>query len=298
MADIDPLSIFFTIVKFAVAILAIVIFTAFYQSIFTEIKTNDLERYSIEAAEVIMSSPALTESRYVFDKAKLDFTNFKFVYVAHHCEFDYSAEVEDLISGRRWRFYGYTPSDALESDSKPLVTDKKIRKFYVTLNFPNETRKAPYYGTVNQTQLTITAYDSLFTRITCLVEKSFVQKEVLSYTIPGCIRNSEDAALCLSLKRYDPYVVCYYAQPTDPRSGGNIRYADCRYMPQEIKFEDTYIRVGPNLDFTGEKVVKTYPLKAAGARCDTITSSDKDKIITKSDPDPVATVLICVEDAK
>ncbi|MCX6815673.1 MAG: hypothetical protein NT120_02385 [Candidatus Aenigmarchaeota archaeon] len=288
MAEFDPISIFFFLIKIFAAILAIVFFFVLYSGFSKEVVSNDLGSYSMEVSEIISDSPLFTTSKYVFDTAKLDAVNNKYVNIGHQCEFDYSASLQDLVTGDMWRFFGYS-SDILTLSGKEVV----IKNLFVAVNSSDDMK-------VHPARLLIFPYDRGFTRITCMVQRSFYQKEVLNLTLANCMKTDDDPSVCFSLRRNaaNNDLACFYAI-SDDGLVRTVKWHDCRYLPVDIKFEDTYLKADPNNE--GNKIITTYPLtvspSSAEIDCTNIKNPDKMAYIAKK-TDSVTTVMICMKEIK
>ena len=118
MADLDPVRIFFYVVKVAAVILMLVFFTMLFSTIADTERGKDLERFSTSIGEALMSSDVVAE-KYIFDPVKLDEImatadgveeNPGELPFLRQCNFGYYAELEDIVTGDKWQF-GYKATD-------------------------------------------------------------------------------------------------------------------------------------------------------------------------------------------
>ncbi len=322
--EIEPLNIFMFMMRIAPVIVTIVIIATFFFLLQTEIKTDEVERASLEITENLFSSPELTAGKYVFDPDKLAQydqsnagrkTELSFL---RTCSLGYFAEIENLQSGSKWEF-GYNPTGLrgikqneikiflegtiASGTSAHLATpsyiiNKPERTFIASLQNKNPDRLSEFYGTVDQAKVTVTTINTWLTRSTCLVEKAFTLKERQEMEMPCMLIN--DAPPCgFSLQRHpnDQNLACNFQRDSiDVQNGRSGREHDCRYLPPEIKFQDIDLTFSePPPEF--KKKIVAYPIKegesppfgCADAKAGTITAGKNDD---------VQTVLLCTEDVK
>ncbi|MBI4176374.1 MAG: hypothetical protein HY518_04155 [Candidatus Aenigmarchaeota archaeon] len=288
MTEFEPMKTFFFILKVVLVILFVAILSAFWTSLFTEVKTGDLDRFSVEIFESIASSD-LTSSRYIFlpdkldeyDQSALPERDRRELAFARACTFSYYAVIDDL-SGKSWEF-GYVPDSNLRSN----VVEQKRREFDISIIEKKPSRPENFYETTRPAKLYLTVYDTWFTRITCEVEKAYVTKNVGK--LEAC-KTGWGGVHCAALKRSGSDA-CYFFVA----GALEISNSDCRYMPPEIEFENFYegtISIREKGIDPSKAVLKFYPVKQV-ADC-TELKNNPDAYMPGVG-DNVQTVKVCAE---
>lgn len=298
MADIDAEKIVMYLIEIIIAVFVVLFFILLYSALSHQFSEEDLQRTSFEISQSFVSSQ-LTSSKNVFDRAKLDIYNrnnfpegpekYRELDFLRLCGVAYHAKVESLTDGKVWEF-GYKPSDDLVQNE---IGQPAITKTFASIREIGE--REGVYGTVTPARVTLTAYDTWFVRATCAVERAFKLKEVQE--IPKCLESDVflgvGKGVCMSLKKKDPTTACYYLK----LSGGTERRIECRYIPSDIIFADTYIDYdalkSSGIDVT-KATIKFYPIKSGfSPACDTLSNN-----MVAGKNDLVETVLICAEAKK
>ncbi len=283
--DINPLSIFFGILRIAVFIFAIIFFAVIYAAFTSQVKTDDLERYSVELADNIMNSE-LASSKYVFDAAKMDSMNGKEIPSIRSCSYTYKVIIEDFAAKKTWEF-GKEPLFGYADYVYGFVS----KKFDASVAVPGE-NTGNFYETINPGRLTLTVYDYFAGRIACTIEKAFTLKEPQNLTIKKCPEVG-----CFTFARRGDNACLFHGVVTgrDTTSAD----AECKTLPQEIVFEDiyeTYDSLRQQGIDPGKKMnLVAYPLRT-GATCGDVKTNPGAYMAGKNDD--VITVLLCIENVK
>jgi hypothetical protein len=299
--DIDALKFLMAIIKIISVAAVVLTFAYLFTSFNTVIKSSDLERFSVEMSENIASSQ-LTTSRYIFDRNQLDSINQESERelaspqptlmlepdFARTCGFAYHVEITDLVSNNKW-YFGYNDP---ASDN---VADPVVRNYYAgTLVYDTTTKKY----TVDPARMVLTAYDTIFVRETCAIEKAFMMKQVQQ--IPRNINK------LLGLKR-DGNAIC-----STSNINNVIKDVECRFVPDQVKLQDFSADIYRNPDGTQvedgkirinegtlvadntDLVMKFYPIKEGS----TTKCYNLDAAAIAGPADSVDHVLVCLEAKK
>lgn len=313
--EINPLNIFMFILRMAPAIITIVIIGLFFLLLKVEIRTDDLERASVELTENIFVSE-LTSSKYVFDRQQLDKydqsnidrkTELPFL---RACSFAYFIAVEDLQSGKEWEFGHVPPRDIdirvseyvvkrQDEEKRPsyVINDASEREFLASIQEKDTSKPSNYYGSVKQAKVGVKIYDTWLVRSTCLVEKAFTLKEVQKMEIPCIVADYRGGNLCgFSLQRHpdDSSLACSFQRELRGlNSVGEPEERDCRYFPQEISFVpiDSVFQLVKAENFRISIVA--YPIKEGASVPSCVDAKNSNAIAKKQDN--VQTVLLCAE---
>jgi len=285
--DVDPLSIFFAIVRIAAFVVVIIFFAYLYTVTSVQLKTADLERYNIELAQAMMSSE-LTSSKHVFDAAKMNNLNGKEIPPIRSCGYAYKIIVEDLKTKEEWKF-GTEPENRFKN-----IYNTIQNRFGVSIAVPNEEKPANFYGTVNPGRMTLIVYDHLTGRMACAIEKAFILKEAQNLTIENCISlySFGDPLSCFGFRKTEKGACVFHRRASSED-------LDCKSFPSEIKFEEIY-ETGDSLREKGANPSKpmnilAYPLKAEASCADVKESPEA---YVAGNDDDVITVLLCMENLK
>lgn len=274
--DVDPFSVFFSVIRIAAVIIALIFFAIIYTAFTTDIKANDMERYTVELAENIMNSE-ITSSKYVFDKEKMDSLNGKEIGSLRSCWYSYSVIVDDLVTGEEWEF-GSVP----ESSDTHIIKD-----FYASV-LAKTGRSENFYETVHQAKVSLGVHDYLASRVACTIEKAYIFREIQNLTIGGCSKSGS----CFSFRK-SGNKACIFSVV----GSGKID-DDCKTIPAGINFEEIY-ETKSSLKAKGIDTdvmnILAYPLKTM-ANCNDVKNNPSAYIAGSGDA--VQTVLLCVENYK
>lgn len=255
--DFDPLQIFMAIIRYVIAIGVVVIAVVFIFSFKVNVATDEMERTGIQLAENIMKYDNITSQRAVFDEQKLDdfILNANRVFYppdgmkngdlaekepniepVRQCSIAYKAEIEDLVSKKKWGF-GYTsgPKDADEPDQSTGTYDVSVNAG----------------GKINPGRLTVIARRTWLSRIECLIEDAYEFKQNVSMQI-SCTYSQ--AGSCLLKIKKEGWHICLANPPS--LLGGETQ--ECRYFTkQQINIVETDWAY-PKKE---QKILTAYPLE-------------------------------------
>jgi hypothetical protein len=252
----------------------------------TNVEGNFMERTAYQLSENHYSSDA-TVYRTVFNKDFLEDLSTDEELFVRKCGIGHFTEISSLESNDTWSF-GYSPSE------KVIIT-KFSRSFPASL-FVQGKRDAKGYEDVELATLSLTLYDTYTTRLTCIVEKAFLSKEVQKMRLPclfhGLILGRDKCQLEIIQQNSK---LCL----RDPSALESI---DCRVSKYTFSTEINvleYDAVQINDERLSEKILKAYPIKAGffgtSVLCNTL-KSDTTAVAQKSD-DEVRVVKLCLEDS-
>jgi len=174
--------IFTLVVRIIVAISVIFVFVEIVYSFSVVVNTNEIDKVVVEISEDMMSSSydvdgkTLTASRAVFDYTALKTLERKNKYIepVRNCKFGAYYEFHDLNKNEKIASFGYFPY------SKPpegLSFGKEKKAFYVGISIENPD-KSSY---IVPGRMDITIYDDFVTRLTCEIEKAWVNNHMVEY---------------------------------------------------------------------------------------------------------------------
>jgi|GEM_PF-7013316 len=282
--------IVYFLIKASSVIFAIVFFVMLFSNINFVQRDYSLERFSAQIAEAILSSE-LTTDKYVFDSSRLhalthddsgEETEQGELPFVRSSKFAYRARIEDLETGDEWEF-GYDGSNVILTN----VIEDFTRSFSASIN---STGGETYYDTVHQARLDITAYHTKLTDAGCKLEAAFVSKKIRK---TKCFEGNP----CFSLRRNGDKAC---VEP-EPASGSQdnvplLVFRECRYMPEDIEFVDTFISTQDLLDngIQPDKAdIVFYPLRAGAPRNCGVVKNNPEQYLPGDQETEV--VLICAE---
>ncbi len=290
--DVDPLSIFFAILRIAGAVLVIIFFFVLWNAYQQQLKTADIQKYNIELFENFANSQ-LAVSKYIFDPAQLDAYNGKELSFLRSCQYEYAITVSD--DGGIWSF-GKQP----EITSSNYQFDQSQKTYYTGIYAKNPLRPENFYGTTNFSVTSVVVYDNFLGRLACSVEKAYTTKKIQETQSKSgeCELGSvvADNAVCYGLRK-DGGKICMTGT-----SQGDLSLTvneDCKSFPTSISFQElretpaTIKASGVNIE--NKIKVVAYPVKAGALNtgCDQL-KANPDNFVPQGN-DNVGTIILCVE---
>jgi hypothetical protein len=267
------------------------------------VETHSTDRAANQIAEQLSSSNDLTNFKAVFDAVKLDSKMATIIQItnknyeidnARICSFDYHVKFERISDAKIWEF-GYLPYQSL--------TISQATKSY-EISFADTSDP----DTVVPGILTITAYDTWLSRISCLAEQAFYDKQIKIMQIP-----------CIKPLIADPIDGKYICRFPIRKSGGflasehtclynniaisNQNDINCRYQ-KGIPIETSYLKYK---DTSNSHSLKALPIKTSSnlasilgrydgdneKKCATIEELAKDDMPLQGDN--VGAIIYCVD---
>jgi hypothetical protein len=272
--DVDPLSIFFSIIRIAAAILLVIFFFIMWNSFSLQIKSDDIHQTNIELFENIASS-GLASYKYILSPEKLDQINGKGEQdFLRTCQYLYHIYVEDPASGSIWEFGNDT-----KYQYEPYYYGSNIVEYYSGIERKDNVRNENYYGNSNITKVKIKLHDTLIGRMSCMVEKSYRLKKIQNTTMSKCMDYP-----CISLRRDGNRVCIFTLNAVNTQE--NI---DCKNLPADVQFEEFYEDVpsllAQGVDFQKPIEITAYPIKdfITPASCESIRNNIPDYVAGETD---------------
>lgn len=285
-----PMKTLFTLLRVVAFILFFVLMFFFLTSLRIELKEKEVTRTAIELAEAVTQRNFIA-GKAVFKKEELDrFNGQETEPYVRHCSIGVRITVENLVTKEKWQF-GYKPGTA-----EIVATDTVI--YPAGIHVPDPQRNADFYDTAQAATLTVAAYDTLLTRMSCIAEKAYRNKEPESMVVvakdivhyAGATRPFVLFVLSLHRKNGDSgsEFVCAFAVDRS----GTRDLPGCRYLPG-VPLHDFYWAKSNDK----AHVLKALPIKR-GAALPAVTSTCSDDILAAvaSAADEVGEVALCLEE--
>ena len=197
-------------------------------------------------------------------------------FFSHSCDAMSLINIKNMVTEDEWSF-GYEP------DSDIVLNSKTIR-LPSAIIVHNIEKSDPLYDNADITVVTVTLYDTYTSRLSCVIEKAYLSKEVQSMRIP-CLFDGDTNDCKIEITNINGKICI--KNPTDPDP------IDCRISPYTIiPINEEYNAIKVDGRKISKKILRLYPLKSS-ADCN-IIKSDSSFIASKSDP--VNEVKLCLED--
>src|SRR3989338_1150819 len=308
----DIMAIVMFLLRMWPAILFVLFMTLLFFSFKVDIRENSMERFVFELSDTVTSDTNLVADKSVFTPGKLSAAEqVEAEQYAQNCDFGYQLDIEaksgptvcnadgecagfcGSVCGLSTIDLGITGNcncnleiignDFCECKKNGEWQDNyKWRLGYMPSSIAETNSKFPVGIEMGDTALpatmSITAYDSFLTRISCATAKAFYTKE--KFAVRFATNQLPGGAT--TFKRAGGTHVCLY-------SGSDTVEGECRYLPG-INVGDLNILgslLGGSIDSTKWEIT-AYPLKAS-ATCPPGASA-----IAGRD-DAVSSVLLCME---
>ena len=317
MATLDASEIFF-VVRMAAALGLVLFMMVVFYTFKVDVHEDSMKRFVFELSDSITSSP-LTDYKSVFSAQKLSDTerldaNRNIELYSTDCNYGYTLQVESLTgqtdcnAGNECVNFCKSACGLDDSTLDTSTTtngncgcsvngnceckknnewqdDYKWSYGYVprSSSAKNVHMEFPVGLSVDSTvvpaKLTLTAYDSFLTRLSCSVAKAAELKE------PSKIKFSRSDLLGATTfeRKNNANHACLYTQD----SLGQDNALECRYMPN-LNFDRFQILQGFPAD-TINGVITAYPIKT-NANCNEIKSNPS---LMAGKDDAVSTVVLC-----
>ena len=270
----------FTMMFKIASVIAVVFFLIYIFTLF-RVKTEGrfLERNAYQLGENIYSSQ---EYRTIFDKSYLD--NIKDTdkeFFARSCDAGYFANIRDLSTNEEWSF-GYQPEKSIIVKSTQVTLPVGIVE-------PDIKRPGSGYENAAMAVLSLTLYDTYTTRMSCIVEKAFLSKEVQSMRIP-CLFSLETKGCAIEIST-SADKLCI----RNPAGLEAEKPIDCRISKYPLlSINEEYDAEKFGDEKLSKKFLVAYPIKIGlSADCETLK---KDKSSVASADDEVRVIRLCLED--
>lgn len=334
MAELDPLAVVMEIVRIAVAIGFVMFIIIMFFSFHVEVKEDSMKRFLVEVSDSLTSTN-LVYHKSVFNPQKLTETERKnpdrnVELYAVNCDYGYSVDIESVFGetkcgrgddcknfcktacglddstidmsilgtlsgncgcnfgdnfceckkpGEGWQYdyrwgYGYRPGTV----SKNQIFATATSDLPISISVQDAVLPA---------KMTITAYDSFLTRLSCITQKAYELKDTFDMKF---VRSNVYFTSSPTFRRTDTdgTHVCLYSLG----AVGNEIPIDCRYLP-DVPFERFQILRDLPRNANEGKII-AYPVKNT-ASCGDVKSNPS---VIAGKNDRVATVILCMEDAK
>jgi hypothetical protein len=263
----DPAQLFFAMLRFVPAMIAVVVAIYFIFSFRTVVITDELQRTNVEIAEAFMSSSRLTFDRAVFDPDQLELIkallagqsqpekkSYEPEFIARHCSIAYRAEFEDLKNGNKWSF-----GDVHDPVSDIGSTLESKMSYDVSIVVKSS--KGSGFEDVHPARLTITTRKTLLSQVGCLAEEAFDFRENRSINVPCIFEIKRDVPppekqekKCLLMIKKDGNYLCLYRPDI---ASSQPQLLECRYFPRDINI------IGPASEYKMVSKIKLniYPVE-------------------------------------
>lgn len=197
-----PIKAFFTLLRVVAFIALVVVVIAFFTQARAQLNDKELERTFTEIADGI-AHEKLTAGYDVFKKSELDKYDKKNIEpYARHCRYGYYLEIES--DGKKWAF-GYKPPSYFS---------------HVTHEYPAAIAETDdFYNTATPAKMKLTVYDAWLSRISCMAEDAYINKEIQTERFPCINENSRGCNLAVRKENGDrraDYICEFSKQPSPP----------------------------------------------------------------------------------
>jgi hypothetical protein len=276
MATEEPMADMMFVIRMVPALIFILFMMVIFFSFKVQVRIDDMQRFNMEAADVLTGS-ALAAHPGIFNPAELNKLQTSTALYARTCEYEYRVEIESVGAKRKcsvnedcmeycreigtaeyncnfelfsdnfcecrkdaWRtgYYwkiGYSPKRGL--------LEYNQQEFPVGLSTP---------GGVMPAKLTITAQDSLLTRLSCITQKSFETKQNITLVVGQSQLRDVQQPYAMYFGRKDDNL-CIYAD--------DDALDDCRYMPN-VPVDILNLNGVSEIVRNSKVTITAYPLKA------------------------------------
>lgn len=260
----DILMYFFILLLVAGVVGTLVFFIVRFRP---EINPNTMDRFSVSMAESLANSE-LVISRFVFDEAQMKKYKDEDEPFAN-CLYGYRFKLESMEEKKTFEF-GFRPNrlEKLDSDSKDLPVGLLSK------------------GKILQSKLTLSVYDTWFTRLTCAIKTAYQTKKPQELGMP-CSTSIGKCGVSLRRKGNNPASasVCLFekGKGLDP----DLEF-DCRYLP-DIPVHTFYAKNSE------KKIVNALPIRSGVGLPPETTDCGDMRDFVASGADSVGEIALCVE---
>lgn len=269
----SPAEQFAFIFSLLITLATIFIIVTLFVNTSPEVDTNSLVRLNAEIADNILTSN-LAVPRAVFSAKELDgLKGSKLEDPVRHCSTGYFLQVK--TQDKEWSF-GYQPE---------IFTDgRSASQEYLAAVSDNGIRPA---------KMTLTTYENMMTKISCMIEKAYKLGEIQKTEIPCFILQPEQGTEQFILGQC---MFSFYRKEelgertficTSSIGAFGRKLTECRYLP-EVQFDSVLEIYSLTTKDDKAAVLKAYPVKR-GTSCEAVSQNNQ---LATQEPE---TVILCIE---